>query len=127
MEIILADPPSSIPRTPNLGILYLISSLRQKFADIEILYLETFLSLKEQLAKIDIFNPDIYGISFASFLAPTAYHTINAAKERFPNLPIICGSPHPRADPEGVLKKTGADICVIGEGEETIVELVRHL
>jgi len=128
MKIILADPPGVIPRTPNLGILYLIAAIRRHFKDqnVEIRYLETFLSLNDQLKAIQEFKPDFYGISFASFFAPICFQTMNAVKDKFPDLPVICGGAHPTADPEGVLAATKADICVLGEGEGTIIDLIDY-
>ena len=43
------------------------------------------------------------------------------------NIPIVVGGPLGSTIPEIMLRKAGADICVIGEGEETAVELFRLL
>ncbi|HOK41425.1 MAG TPA: radical SAM protein, partial [bacterium] len=40
---------------------------------------------------------------------------------------IVLGGPHPTIFAEEVLKESDADICVIGEGEETFLELVTVL
>ena len=135
MKIILADPPiiknsayKPNAYTPNLGILYLISYLRNNFNNLEIKYLESFLSLKQHVKEVREYNPDIYCISFPTLLANAAYKTINIIKTEteFQSLPIICGGPHPTADPEDVFASSKADICVIGEGEETLTELVGY-
>ncbi len=39
---------------------------------------------------------------------------------------IICGGPHPTGDPKGTLKM-GADVVVIGEGEVTLIELMKRM
>ncbi|RLI52900.1 MAG: hypothetical protein DRP09_16975 [Candidatus Thorarchaeota archaeon] len=133
MKIILADPPiiknsayKPNTYTPNLGILYLISYLRNKFNNLEMKYLESFLSLKQHVKEVREYNPDIYCISFPTLLANAAYKTINIIKNESRSLPIICGGPHPTADPEDVFANSKADICVIGEGEETLTELVAY-
>lgn len=41
-----------------------------------------------------------------------------------PGMPLIMGGEHPSALPELVLETSAADACVIGEGDETIVELL---
>ncbi len=41
-----------------------------------------------------------------------------------PGVPLIMGGEHPSALPEHVVQTSAADICVIGEGDETIVELL---
>ena len=130
MKIILAEPPIIKKRpniyTPSLGILYLISYLRNNFDNLEIEYLEGVLNLKQHLKKVQEFNPEIYCISFPTFLANASYKTINIIKSEFQSLPIICGGPHPTAEPENVFTNSKVDICVIGEGEETLTELVGY-
>jgi len=39
---------------------------------------------------------------------------------------IIAGGPHPTGDPIGTLK-IGADIAVVGEGEDTLIELLQNI
>jgi anaerobic magnesium-protoporphyrin IX monomethyl ester cyclase len=131
MKIVLADPPLARLdsereySSPNLGILYLISALRQNIDGVRIYYIEAFDDLASHLKKVEEIQPDLYGISFGSTFAALSYRTIRAVKEQHPLLPIICGGVHPTARPDDVLKNTGADVCCLGEGEETIVELVR--
>lgn len=49
-------------------------------------------------------------------------------RRRFPRVPIITGGEHISADYAYILKqKPGIDVCVRGEGEETLLELLRHL
>lgn len=40
---------------------------------------------------------------------------------------VVCGGPHPSGDPLGSLKSIGCDYVVIGEGEETLKELLTVL
>lgn len=46
-------------------------------------------------------------------------------KEKFPHLPIIWGGSHHSLLPEQALQEKNIDIVVRGEGEETLLELVR--
>jgi len=130
MKIVLANPPFIKERymiyVPHVGILYLISFLRKHFRNLEFCYIEGSLSLKKHLEKVRKFKPDIYGLTITSFTSSNAYITINAVKNMFPDLPVICGGPHPSAAFEEVLNLSRADVCVIGEGEETMTELVSH-
>jgi anaerobic magnesium-protoporphyrin IX monomethyl ester cyclase len=48
-------------------------------------------------------------------------------KEKYPNLPIVWGGIHPTLLPEQTLKDPLIDIVVVGEGEETLLELVQAL
>ncbi|MHA1232282.1 MAG: B12-binding domain-containing radical SAM protein [Candidatus Helarchaeota archaeon] len=132
MKIVFADPPLQALRytqavsTPNIGILYLISYLRKVNPEVKTYYIQPYLNLQQQIAKIKQISPDLYGISFATILKETAYKTINYIRKKFPNLPIICGGAHPSADPEEILTVSKADICVIGEGEVTTSEIIKY-
>lgn len=51
---------------------------------------------------------------------------LEALRARFPEVPIIVGGEHVNACCEYILESCAAvDVCVLGEGEETIVELAR--
>ncbi|MHA1229686.1 MAG: B12-binding domain-containing radical SAM protein [Candidatus Helarchaeota archaeon] len=132
MKVVFADIPStSIKETqaiqsPNLGILYLISYLREKINDIKLYYIEPYYNTRQHLEKISEIKPDLYGISFSSLVRYHTYDFIKQVRHKFPNLPIIGGGAHPSADPYEVLKSSDVDICVIGEGEITTYELVKH-
>jgi len=45
-------------------------------------------------------------------------------REKYPDMPIIWGGPHPTLMPEQTIKHPFADIIVRGQGETTIVELM---
>ena len=111
---------------PNIGILYLISYLREKNKEVKTYYLQPFLNFKQHLVKLKQISPNLYGISFATLLKEKAYRIINSVRKLYPELPIICGGAHPSADPEDVLTNSKADICVIGEGEATINDLINY-
>ncbi|MBI2890230.1 MAG: B12-binding domain-containing radical SAM protein [Nitrospirae bacterium] len=59
---------------------------------------------------------------------PVARELLHALSRRFPDVPLVCGGEHANALPEVVL----ADVpelaaCVLGEGEETVIDLSRAL
>ncbi|NIM99462.1 MAG: radical SAM protein [candidate division Zixibacteria bacterium] len=129
MKIVLADPPEVkspwlIANHPNLGILYLISYLRGRVDGTELYYLDAHLNLKEHLRRLETIKPDIYGLSFSVMREKDAFKTIEAVKERFQHLPIVCGGPYPTVMAEEILKVLPVDICARGEGEVTMAELV---
>jgi radical SAM superfamily enzyme YgiQ (UPF0313 family) len=132
MKVLLADPPQRErdydAAYPNMGILYLISAARTRLSDsgISFEYLESQYDLAGHLDAIARIQPDLYGISYASFTSPLAHRTIAAVRERFPKLPIIAGGAHPTAAWEQVLRETEVDVCVIGEGEAGFCDVVAH-
>jgi radical SAM superfamily enzyme YgiQ (UPF0313 family) len=52
---------------------------------------------------------------------------VEAIRQAFPRAHIVLGGEHATACPEYSLQDSSADICVLGEGEATIVELVDAL
>jgi len=66
------------------------------------------------------------GVMFSNFW-PVAKALIHALRARFPGVPIFCGGEHVSALPHVVLQQAPADYAVIGEGEETAVELLAAL
>ncbi|RJQ40915.1 MAG: radical SAM protein [Dehalococcoidia bacterium] len=113
-------------RFPNMGILSIFGYLKERTQGLEAHYIRGNLDLKSYLKRLEAIRPEIYGISFASLVSEIAYETIDAVRSRFPGIPIICGGTHPTALPAEVLTRSKADICVIGEGEQTVAELVTH-
>jgi anaerobic magnesium-protoporphyrin IX monomethyl ester cyclase len=55
-----------------------------------------------------------------------SYRTIEAVRQQHPRTAILCGGAHPTACFEEVLHDTAAEVCCLGEGEATIVDLIRH-
>ncbi len=134
MKLVIGDPANidgimtkmGNHRFPNMGVLFMFGYLREKTDDLSLHYLRGNLELDLYLKRLEEIRPDVYGISFASWVSEIAYKTIDAVKERFPDIPIICGGTHSTVMPEDVLTKSKADICVIGEGEQTLFELVEY-
>jgi radical SAM superfamily enzyme YgiQ (UPF0313 family) len=70
---------------------------------------------------------DVIGVSFiAGYYQYRKILKISEAINNSKNRPLyIIGGHGPSPDPEFFFKKTGADVVVIGEGEETIVDLLK--
>ncbi len=132
MRIMLADPPRGEGyydlSYPNLGILYLVSYLERHLGEaVQVQYLEGHTDLAGHLEAVRRFKPDLYGLSFALWTTGLAYRTIDAVKEAFPELTVICGGAQPTGAYWQVLERCRADLCVLGEGEATLLELVQRL
>lgn len=129
-KILLADPAAKDDdydkAYPNLGILQLISYVREQtpLGDDDILFLDQFHSLEDHIRFVEQHRPQIYGLSFAFLTQRVAYQAINELKSRFPQMLIIAGGPHPTSVPEEVMEKTLADMVCIGEGEMTLADII---
>ena len=132
-KVLLADPPAKDDdydkAYPNLGILQLISYLREHtpLIDDDILFLDQFHSVADHVRVVEEHRPQVYGLSFAFLTQRIAYQTIRELKRRFPEMLIIAGGPHPTSVPDGVMEKTPADVVCIGEGEMTLADIVNEM
>jgi radical SAM superfamily enzyme YgiQ (UPF0313 family) len=62
-----------------------------------------------------------------SFSWPIVREMIRAIHAARPDLPIVCGGEHFSGLPEHSMREAPIDYCVLGEGEETAVELFRAI
>jgi radical SAM superfamily enzyme YgiQ (UPF0313 family) len=94
---------------------------------VEFTYLEPFLSMEEHLQRVKDIKPDVYAISFTTPRRDLSFETITKVKELSLGMFLVAGGAHPTIDPQDVLKNTPIDVCIVGEGEETTVELIRKV
>lgn len=108
----------------NLSLLYLAGYLKAHAPHVQMQYISQKPSFEHHIESIEKMKADIYAISFTSFSAAVALEMISEIKRRFPELIVVIGGPHVMTHAEQSLRISGADICVIGEGEETFLEIV---
>jgi radical SAM superfamily enzyme YgiQ (UPF0313 family) len=94
--------------------------------DVEICYVDANQSVDEHLETVAREKPSVYGLSFASPLSAVAKPLLRRVRAVIPDALIVCGGAHPTADPSAVLTESPADICCLGEAEETFAELVKQ-
>lgn len=82
---------------------------------------------EEVRATITEFDPDVIGITSKSPNFASAKIVAKLAKEISPGTTVIVGGPHPSTDGRNAMKCADIDICVRGEGDETIVELLHAI
>jgi len=129
------------PLTPPIGPAYLAASLRQAGHTVRIvdglgenplqitsLFNDSVMAIGLRSEEIvERIEPDttIVGVScMFSQDWPEIRRLIRMVRARFPKVPIIAGGEHITAVPQHTLRSTPeVDVCVVGEGEETIVEL----
>lgn len=110
---------------PPLGLLYLASYLRDKLSDVEIKVTDGFrLGYPRTLEEVELFAPDILGVSSATPAAAGAYRLINEIKTILPETMVVYGGAHPTAIPEDALFRSMVDYVVMGEGEVTFCNLI---
>ena len=112
------------------GIAYLAAVLRQKGIDVEIFSQDVNHYSEQYLTEyLDKENFDIVGVSvIAGYYQYRKLLLISDAINKSRQRPFyVIGGHGPAPEPEFFMKKTNADVVAIGEGEETICELVDSL
>lgn len=110
---------------PPIGLAYLAAVLQQHGTEVEILdyVVEGYTPerLKQELPEK---LPDLVGINCLSFNVSPSFELARMVKEVLPDVPVVFGGAHASADPIGTVRHPEVDFVVVGEGEETLVELV---
>ena len=119
---------SRSPTIYPLGLGYIASALKANGIEYEALDFWVGQTNVDDAIKIaGKSNCDVFGVSVYSTQYPYLKELTLGLKEKLPNIPIICGGVGATYSANIILKHTGADICVIGEGDETIVDLLRNM
>ena len=111
---------------PSGGLLSMASVLKEKGCDVHIVHMA---SDKKDLLFIrkllETYKPDLVGISIMTFQVACARKLVELVKDSSDSLCVI-GGPHVSALKQAVfIDFPKADIAVLGEGEETIAEIVQ--
>jgi len=131
--------------TPNppLGLAYVAAALREAGYDFRVIdatgaaldavspypdrsdFMVQGLTVDETVRRIPA-HADVIGVScMFSTLWPLTHRVAMAIRKRFPRALLVLGGEHGTAVPEHVLATSPFDVVVLGEGEETFVELLR--
>lgn len=117
---------NAIPGHPHVGIAYIVSALKQNNIDVEIFDETIEGNYKELYELTNSYDPDLIGITAFSYCLRYAFDLISKIKENF-KYPVVIGGPHVSATKGEVLSDTGANFAIKGEGEVTLIELIREL
>jgi radical SAM superfamily enzyme YgiQ (UPF0313 family) len=130
MNIIFADNHGPVlgkdQTSANLSLLYLASYLRSKMPEVKLRYISQKPPPDYHLETIKTFRASIYAASFTSFSAPDTYKLIRRIKTLYPSVLVVVGGAHVITHSKQALERSGADICVIGDGEITFYEIVKR-
>ena len=141
MKILLIDPPyefkelggskqnfrSVLNKIPSLGLAYLAAVAEKNGHIVKIIDCTLHSGHKKFTEKAEKFNPQIIGLTATT---PTFKNAVNVASILHRVLPqaiFICGGAHPTANPADSLNPGVFDFLVLGEGEETFLELISYL
>ncbi|MFO7829833.1 MAG: lipid biosynthesis B12-binding/radical SAM protein [Bacteroidales bacterium] len=120
-----------------IGLSYLTTFLKEELPDYEILILDlNFISIDELKLKINDFNPRYIGVSFRNiddvnsvnrFYFVNHYKNIIHQIRSVTNAKIIIGGSGFSIFPELMFNTLKPDFGIYGEGEETILKLIKNI
>ena len=129
MRVLLINPYYPISETPSppLGLAYLASALIEAGVQVKILDLVVFPYSRSMLQSlIEDFKPQVAGITAVTMTFDNAVEVMTDIKRIDPDILTVMGGPHVSFCARETLQTNAAlDAIVLGEGERTIVELVR--
>ncbi|MER2600446.1 MAG: radical SAM protein [Caldilineales bacterium] len=137
-EVLLVSPPDYETRefrgAQPLGIAYLAASLRAAAVSVRLLDANVNgpLPFAHLLTGVDDFlrhagQRPVVGVSVVSQVLPVAVRLAEWIKAQAPTALVIFGGYHPTFAANAILEDFAAvDLCVRGEGEQTIVEIMQR-
>lgn len=134
LRVVLVIPPPHTAEPiwcPNLpiGIAYLTAVLEKSGHDVTVIDCPALGVDHENLgAKIATIEPSVVGITSVTPMIQSALLAAHVAKEKCPNTIVILGGPHVTFMDEQILSENPeVDVVVRGEGEQTLLEIMRHV
>lgn len=140
MKIILIVPPithkemhgelaSGGSDEPSLGLCYIAACLRQAGVEVKIIdALALRLQIDDVVREVISEHADLVGLTAVTLTVDRAHNLAKRIKEAKPNMKTILGGPHITALPLVTMQRyPHFDYGVIGEGDETTVNLVNAL
>ena len=116
---------------PPLGLIALLSYLNREYKEkIHGKIVKSrmdFDGYDKMIKTINDFKPDIIGISVMTFYKNFVHRSLKYIREKGIKTPILLGGPYPTGDYEKVLEDENVDICMLGEGELTLTDLVGQM
>ncbi|MFH0780019.1 MAG: radical SAM protein [Parcubacteria group bacterium] len=128
-NILLIYPPYTYTRkNPPLGLAYLAGALEKdgfkpKIIDMSAIGLD-YSQLEKEIIEL---KPKIVGISFMTNQYGEMLKVAALVKKCDPKISTVVGGPHASALPEESLKNDAIDFVVVGEGENTLLELTKQI
>ena len=117
----------------SIGLMYLSSVLKKRFGDMIDVKIWSLISLpnylnedhENMLNKLNELHPDVIGIRSLTISKDCVKVVAKTVKDWNRNCFLITGGPYATDDPFDALNDGLVDVAVIGEGENTIIDLIQ--
>ncbi|HEY6837215.1 MAG TPA: radical SAM protein, partial [Geobacteraceae bacterium] len=116
------------PFEPPIGLAFLSAYLKERGHEVRLVDMQGLLMDSVELAaQLEIFAPDVVGVTAMTPTIPEALQVAAIAKRVVPEAKVVLGGVHPTLDPGGVLADPHVDFVIRGEGEESFAALATAL
>ena len=113
---------------PPLGVAYLAAAARRAGFPVSIIEAHAQGLSHEQVARaIGHIRPDVVGITSTTFNWPVVADLVRAVRRTSAKVQLWVGGPQLSLYPDQCMVEGSVDAAVVGEGDETIVELLTRL
>ncbi len=110
------------------GLGYLAAVLERENIEVSIVDANTFtMTISEIMKKVEAYRPGVIGITSGTAVIRVAVALSMAIRQYNKNIKVVLGGPHASFDFKNMLSLECVDYVVIGEGEETFLELCMRL
>ncbi len=127
MKTVLVYPRFFEFSSPPLGLAYIASNMRENGLDIELVDCTFGISPEELIGVLRKKDPDIIGFSLTTVNLRGLDEIIRKIRAFNKDVIIVAGGPHPSALPKETLEEYDIDVVAVGEGEFTMVDIVKAL
>ncbi|MFQ6043488.1 MAG: B12-binding domain-containing radical SAM protein [Candidatus Poribacteria bacterium] len=135
MIALIAGPRKPPRSVQGLGLPYLAAVLQEAGFEAKIFDLYPSSPDTDEPATLDQrlsdviaqYHPLIVGMTIHTPAYSERVRLAKFIRERLPTALLIAGGHHPSAEPVHLLQNTDFDLCVIGEGERTLLEIARRV
>jgi radical SAM superfamily enzyme YgiQ (UPF0313 family) len=111
-----------------MGAMFLAAYLREQMPDVEPRIVDMIvdeMSYDDFAARFKAFTPDVLCVSGVTLASKGVHRTAEIAKQIRPETLVVAGGAHASAYPEKVMADDNVDYAVLGEGELTLVDLLK--
>lgn len=124
----MAVRPDAIPKLPNVGLAYVMTAAERAGFEFDLIDIDAHRYSEEQVeALVRKAKCDIVAMGTLVSVYGRAKTLFKMVRRCHPKAKIVVGNTLGTSIPRIMLSKTDVDICVIGEGDETFVDLVNAL
>lgn len=130
MKVLLISHPRKFaqkPDFPPIGIAYLGAAAREAGHDVLLIDAEMAGTIANIMKQAKRFMPEFIGVTCWTIDRAMVWDLCQSISEHFPNVFLALGGPHATMMPEHILQRSKASAVVIGEGEETLKDLLACL